>query len=213
MILTFCCSYIWTITVGSLAVFAVPFALNYTLANFLLFGIFWIIIWLIWCYNACIGSYYFPGYFFIVCYYLKQRLNSFKIRLNIIRNKSKKLNPNEKILSITTLLREHNDICEQISNYNKYWRKYLTITYSIYLSIICILSYDTLINSKLKWSLRSEYGIVLLAHFLLIFIITYSASTVSHFNLILYRSLNSFFAENYANFPIAIKMKVSIQNK
>jgi uncharacterized membrane protein YesL len=141
---------------------------------------------------------------------LKQRLNSIKIRLNIIRNKSKKFNPNEKLLTITTLLREHNDICEQISNYNKYWRKYLTITYSIYLSIICILSYDTLINSKLKWSLRSEFGIVLLAHFLLIFIITYSASTVSHFNLIIYRSLNSFWVENYVHFPIAIRIKVSI---
>ncbi len=210
MILIFCCSYIWTILVGSLGLFAVPYALNYTLTNFLLFGIFWIIIWLIWGYNVCAGSYYFPGYFFIVCYHLKQRLNSIKIRLNIIRNKSKKLNPNEKLLTITTLLREHNDICEQISNYNKYWRKYLTITYSIYLSIICILSYDTLINSKLKWSLRSEFGIVLLAHFLLIFIITYSASTVSHFNLILYRSLNSFWVENYVHFPIAIRIKVSI---
>ncbi len=206
----FCCSIIWTILVGSLGVFAVPFALNYTLANFLLFGIFWIIIWLIWGYNVCIGSYYFPGYFFIVCYHLKQRLNAIKIRLNVIRNESKKLNPNEKILTITTLLRKHNDICKQISNYNKYWRKYLTITYSIYLSIICILSYDTLINSKLKWSLRSEYGIVLLAHFLLIFIITYSASTVSHFNLILYKSLNSFWAENYVHFPMGIRIKVSI---
>ncbi len=210
MILIFCCSYIWTILVGSLGLFAVPYALNYTLTNFLLFGIFWIIIWLIWGYNVCAGSYYFPGYFFIVCYHLKQRLNSIKIRLNIIRNKSKKFNPNEKLLTITTLLREHNDICEQISNYNKYWRKYLTITYSIYLSIICILSYDTLINSKLKWSLRSEFGIVLLAHFLLIFIITYSASTVSHFNLIIYRSLNSFWVENYVHFPIAIRIKVSI---
>jgi hypothetical protein len=187
-------------------VFGAPMALIYSLTDILLFGITWTTIWMVWCYNACTVAYYYPGYFFIVCYYLKLRLNSIRIRLNVIRSKSKSLPINEKILMIRRLLEDHNDICQQISNYNIYWRKYLSITYSIFLSVICILTYVALIYSGLKWFMRIEYLIVLSAHLLLIFIITFSASIVSDYNLILYKDLHSICAENW--FPIDVKIKV-----
>jgi hypothetical protein len=107
---------------------------------------------------------------------------------------------------IRRLLEEHNDLCQQISNYNKYWKKYLTIAYSIFLSIICVLTYVTLIYSGLKWFLRIEYLVILSAHSLLIYIITYSAASISDFNLILYKDLHSICAKNC--FPIDIKIKV-----
>ncbi len=202
-----CCTYVLTITVGSIAFFGVPMALNYSLVNWSLFGFSWTTIWIIWCYNACLGAYYFPGYFFIVCYYLKQRLNSIKIRLNIIRNESKSLTINEKKSMIGRLLEEHNEICEQISDYNKYWRKYITITYSIFLGLICILTYVVFISSGLKWFILVEYEIAFTAHILLIFIITHSASSVSHFNHILYRNLCSLYAENYFSVGFNIKVR------
>ncbi len=206
IVLMICCVYVLTINAGAVFVFGAPMALIYSLTDILLFGITWTTIWMVWCYNACTVAYYYPGYFFIVCYYLKLRLNSIRIRLNVIRSKSKSLPINEKILMIRRLLEDHNDICQQISNYNIYWRKYLSITYSIFLSVICILTYVALIYSGLKWFMRIEYLIVLSAHLLLIFIITFSASIVSDYNLILYKDLHSICAENW--FPIDVKIKV-----
>ncbi len=201
-----CCFYVSTLTAGGMFIIGIPMALNYSLIHWLLFGITWTTIWGIWLYNATMAAFYYPGYFFIVCYYLKLKLNSIRIKLNIIRNKSKSLAKNKKILMIRRLLEEHNDICQQISNYNIYWRKYLSITYSIFLSVICILTYVALIYSGLKWFMRIEYLIVLSAHLLLIFIITFSASIVSDYNLILYKDLHSICAENW--FPIDVKIKV-----
>jgi len=206
-----CCFYVSTLTTGGIFIIGIPMALNYSLIHWLLFGITWTKIWGIWLYNGTMASFYYPGYFFIVCYYLKLKLNSIRIKLNIIRNKSKSLAKNKKILMIRRLLEEHNDICQQISNYNKYWKKYLSIAYSIFLSIICVLTYVTLIYPGLKWFLRLEYIISLSAHLLLIFIITYSASSVSHYNLILCKNLHSFYAKN--SFPIDFKIKVRFLKK
>jgi hypothetical protein len=207
IILITCCVYILTITAGVLSVFGLAFALNYSLANFYLFGISWTIIWGIWTYTGCITLHYFPAYFLIICNHLKQRLNSIRIRLNDIRNKSKDLTLNEKVLMIGSLLGEHNDLCQNIYCYNKYWQKYLTITYSIFLTINCILTYIVFISSRLNSFLRIEYAIVLSSHLLLIFIITFSATIVSDFNLILFKDMHSFCAKNNS-LPIDIKMKV-----
>jgi hypothetical protein len=201
-----CCFYVFTITAGAVVVIGLPMALNYGLVNWLLFGISWTTFWGIWSYNITKIIYFFAGYYFTVCYHLKQRLNSIRIRLNIIRNKSKILTTKMKISMLRRLSEEHNDLCQQISNYNKYWKKYLTIAYSIFLSITCVLTYVTLIYSGLKWFLRIEYLIILSAHLLLIYIITYSAASVSDINLILYKDLHSICAKNC--FPINIKIKV-----
>ncbi len=152
-----CCFYVSAITAGCLTLLVITMVLNYSLVNGLLFGISWTTIWIIFCYNACTAGFYFPGYFFIVCYYLKQRLISTRIRLNIIRNKSKSLTTIQKISMIRRLLEDHNDICQQISNYNKYWMKYLSITYLIFLSVMCILTYVALISSGLELYLRIHY--------------------------------------------------------
>ncbi len=126
-------------------------------------------------------------------------------------NESKSLTISEKKSMITRLLEEHNEICEQISDYNKYWRKYITITYSIFVGVMCILTYVVFIFPGLKWIVLFEYQISFTAHLLLIFIITYSASSVSHFNHILYRNLCSLYAENC--FSIGFKIKVRFKKQ
>jgi len=191
-------------------VIGLPMLLNYTFYNFIIFGISWDLIWIFWCYNACIAAYYFPGYYFITCYYLKFRLNSFEKRVKNFIKFSNHLPMRRKLLTIRRLLDDHNEMCHQIDDYNRFWKKYLTITYSIFITLICFITY-TVFYSSIKWYFHLQYCVVLSAHLLLITILTYSASEVSHFNHILFNEFNSIFAKN--NFPINFQLKVSLNLK
>jgi len=107
-----------SVTFGCSSVYAIVTTLNYDFVDFLLFGLTWILISLIWCYHCCIVAYYFPGYFFIVCYYLKLRLKTFVKRLKIFKTSLKRYPNMAKLLKVKLLLEEHNDLCKQIHHYN-----------------------------------------------------------------------------------------------
>jgi len=111
---------------------------------------------------------------------------------------------------IKKILEEHNQICVQINSFNKYWRKYLSIIFFIYILSICFLSY-LIFFAKIIWYLRLEFLIVLSAHILLVLVLTYFASSVSDFNHVLYRDLNSVYLK--FNFPLRIKLEVSLSVK
>jgi len=183
--------------------------LNYSLVNFLLFGITWTFIWFIWCYHCCIVGYYFPGYYFIVSYHLGLRLKSFAKRVKIFKNLVNRFSIGANSLRIQKLLYNHNDLCLQISHYNKYWKKYLSLTLTIFITLICFLSY-LVFFPPMHWLLRTEFVIALSAHILLVLIVTYSASSVSYFNQILFRDLNSIFIES--KFSADMKLKVSLND-
>jgi hypothetical protein len=172
------CFYVISITVGCFAVIGLAVGLNYSLVNFLVFGLSWIIIWSIWCYNSNKAGFYFARYFFIICYHLKLRLSSIEKRLKNFMKYSKYSSMTLKISMISRLLRDHNNLCEQIDEYNQYWKKYLTLTYIIALSVVLFILFVVLI-SPIKSFVRIEYSLVLSAHILLILIITYSASTTT----------------------------------
>jgi hypothetical protein len=207
IVLMICCSYVISIATGCMIAFLLVFGLSYSLANFLVFGISWTIIWSVWSYHSNEAAFYFPGYFFIVCYYLKLRLSSIDKRLKNFIKYSKRFSMISNISIIRRLLRDHNKLCKQIDEYNEYWKKYLTLTYVIFVFLICFITYVVFISS-IKWFVRIEYTAVLLAHLLLVLIITYSASTVSHFNEIIFRDLYSVCVKN--RFPITIKLKVRL---
>jgi len=65
-----------------------------------------------------------------------------------------------KLSMIRRLLRDHNDLCKQIDEYNEYWKKYLTVTYLTFISVTCFVSYIVFI-SDIKWYTRIEYSVVL----------------------------------------------------
>jgi hypothetical protein len=132
-ILSFKCA---SISVGAILVIRIPMYLNYSLANFIIFGIPWITIFAIYAYKGSMSAYYFSGYFSIICYYFKQCLTSIRKRLEII---IKRMMRNQKISWISQLLEKHNGLCEQIHCYNKYWKKYLTINYSIFLLLFAFI--------------------------------------------------------------------------
>ncbi len=210
IILIICCSYVISIPTASTALAVLVHVLVLSLANFLVFGISWTIIWGVWCYHSCKAAFYFPGYFFIVCYYLKLRLSSIDKRLKNFMKYSKHSSMKLKISMIRHLLRDHNNLCKQIDEYNQFWKKYLTITYVIFVFLICFITYVVFI-SPIKWFIRIDCMALLSGHLLLVFILTYSASTVSHFNEILFRDLYSVCVGN--RFPISIKLKVKLKDK
>ncbi len=101
--------------------------LYYDIYDLILYGISWVGIWTVWCYYACLAIYWPPGYFFIVCYYLKLRLTSFKIRLKTFSQRINRLSNNTKSVLVKRFLKEHKELCQQTFTYNKFWRKYLKI--------------------------------------------------------------------------------------
>jgi hypothetical protein len=62
-----------------LALFVI-FCMNYELIDFLKYGIILIIIWTVWVYYACVVNYWFPSYYYIICYFLKRHSNENDIK-------------------------------------------------------------------------------------------------------------------------------------
>jgi hypothetical protein len=154
-VLTICCFYVISIPIGYSAALCLTFGLKYSLTNFLVFGILWTTIWGVWCYHSTKASFYLAGYYFIVCYYLKLRLSSIEKRLKDFIKYSKHCSLRSKISMIRRLLRDHNNLCKQIDEYNQYWKKYLTISYLIFVFLVCFLSYGVFI-SPIEWFVSSK---------------------------------------------------------
>jgi hypothetical protein len=204
------CSYIVTITAGCYTVIGLAMALHYSVNNFLVLGISWTLVWGMWGYCVCKVIYYFPGYLVIICHHLKLRLSLIERRLKNFMNYSNRFSMISKISMIRRLLKEHNNLCEDIDDYNEYWKKYLTFAYAIFVSLVCFVSYVVFI-SRITWFVRIEFIVILSGHVLLLSVITYSASTVSHFNQIILRDLYSIYFRNYL--PTSFKLKVRLKLK
>jgi hypothetical protein len=197
-----CFQYFYSITIGCLIGSILTMALNYNIYDFFLHGISWIMIWTLWCYFAAYTAYWPPGYFCIICYYLKLQLNSIKIRLKVFILRANRLSLKERSLILKSILNEHNLLCQQIKSFNKYWKKYLTIKLILFVLIICFLSYLIFMKS-MKWFASLQFLIVMSAHLLLIFIITYSASEIPHSNSLIAKDLQL----------ISAKIKLHLSNK
>ncbi len=207
IILFICNKYIYSITLGIIIVLIISIAFNYNTYDFCIFGILWIILWTVWGLLICYALYWPPGYFSIVCYYLKLRIAAFRFKLINFKAASGQPSLKMRSRSIEKILREHNNLCIKISEYNKYWKIYLTISILIFIVIISFLSYLIFI-ARLNLFLRFEYLIILSAHLLLLFIITYSASSISHYNKVLFCDLYTFSVKN----KLHIHSKLMVSN-
>jgi hypothetical protein len=206
IILFICNKYIYSITLGIIIVLIISIAFNYNTYDFCVFGILWIILWTVWGLLICYTLYWPPGYYSIVCYYLKLRITAFRLKLINFKAASGQRSLKIESLFLEKTLREHNNLCIKISEYNKYWKIYLTISVLIFILIISFLLYLIFI-ARLNYVLRFEYSIILSAHLLLLFIITYSASSISDYNKVLFHDLYSFSVKN--KLQIHSKLKVS----
>jgi hypothetical protein len=207
IILFICNKYIYSITVGAPIVLIIAMGFNYSVYDFCVFGILWTILLTVWTFLTSSTLYWPPGYFSIVCYYLKLRITAFRFKLNNFKTASGQ--PSLKIGSnfIQKILREHNNLCIKISEYNKYWKIFSTISIFIFIVIISFLSYLIFIT-RLDLVFRIEFLIILSAHLLLLFIITYSASSISHYNKVLFCDLYSFSVKN----KLQIHSKLMVSN-
>jgi len=209
-VLYICFLYAHSIPFGCICLVFVSVVFNYTLYDLLIYGIPWVVLETVWAHIACYPLYLTPGQFFIVCYYLKLRLNSFRNKLANVLLLSSKSTVRFRIRLIKDLLREHHQICLQLNDYNKYWKKYLTITLTIFILNICFLSYIIFI-AKVQLALRIEFELILSAGFLLVFILLYSASNISQINSEIPRQMHSVIAR--IKLPTMTKLKVSSSRK
>jgi hypothetical protein len=188
---------------GMLALIMI-FYIKYELYDFLIYGIIWVIIWTVWIYYVSIVIYWFPSYYFIICYYLKRQL--FILENDIKNIKSSRISISRKEALILRILENHHKICHKITIYNNYWQKYLSQSFMIFLTIICFLSY-LYFFTPMPWLPKLEFSIVLLVHFSILIVLLYSSSSVSHFSITTYKLLQSIALED---FSIRSKLKVCI---
>jgi len=200
---------LYSVIIGCIPVLLYTFGSNLSLYDFLIFGILWTIFYPFYCYFSCSAAYWLPAYYYIVCYYFKLRFNSIQNKLKNLIFQEKSSNLRKNLIIIKQILKEHNDLCQRIDSYNKYWRKHLTITSLTFIIEICFLSYVVFI-APMYWSLQLEFALLLYIHILIVLVLTYSASTVSHFNYTIFRDFNSVYAK--FDFPVSIKLRVSFKS-
>jgi len=186
---------------GSLGLTVIMY-INYETRDFFIFGIVWITIWSVWAYYASVVIYWFPTYFYIICYYIKIQL---KFIDRDIRNlKYTPIPVQLKEILLIKLLVKHQNIYRKIKIYDKYWRKYLSQSFIIFLTIILFLSYLYFFTS-MPFFMKLEFTIILTVHVFMLIVLTYSASSVSDFSITTYKLLQSI---SVGNFSIRSKFKV-----
>jgi hypothetical protein len=117
----FCCISFLTLIpiITSIVVHDLEYILKYGVLSGILFYAFSHTVIFISCYSFL--------YYFIVCYYCKIRFKSFNRKIGA--NSNKIFIKNE---FIDALLEEHDQICDTIILYNKFWNKYyFALTYSL----------------------------------------------------------------------------------
>lgn len=62
---------------------------------------------------------------------------------------SHRLKANERVAMLHHILIEHNELCLKVSEYNKFWARYLMGTYFLLVSIICFTAFQAFFTSNL----------------------------------------------------------------
>jgi hypothetical protein len=117
-------------------------ASNYGLYNFVLFGIPWSFINTIGFHLLCGNICYEVCYFYIICEYLKIKLENIyeKMQKIILINRSKLRNS----LKVIKIL---DRIYSEVEQYNRFWCKILLLFYICYVSLICTTLYSLIFGN------------------------------------------------------------------
>jgi hypothetical protein len=91
---------------------------NYDFYRAISFGLISLMLILLYCYYSVALIHYCLMYFLIICYYCKLRMNSINKNLNYLIEKFMISNK-----SIDNLLKDHNDLCNAIYDYNIFWKR------------------------------------------------------------------------------------------
>jgi hypothetical protein len=82
------------------------------------FGLISLLLILLYCYYSAALIHYCLMYFLVICHYWKLRMNSVNKNLNYLIEKF--MISNE---SIDNFLKDHNDLCNAINDYNTFWKR------------------------------------------------------------------------------------------
>jgi hypothetical protein len=194
------------------AAFLLPlilFSINFTLCEFLVYGIIHCIISSLSAYYSFCFHSHSVVYFHIICYYLRLKLQFINNQIKAITESGKKFNET-KLLSIIGSLQE---IYSEISDYNNnYWSKYLFANLAFILTVCNVTLFHTLFgNTSFTFKIWELYANISFALILMNLLI--SASAVYSEAKRSYKLLNKLFICSKANKIRAnIQIKVRLKN-
>jgi len=184
----------------------VPFSLNYSLKEFIIFGVPYIFLWsycLYHVYNIMISQLI---YFYITCFYLKSKIRSINNKIiRITTNKKQIIRP-----KISEILKSFDSIYAEIYEYNNnYWSKFLFVVWILLVIIISSVLYLTTYTSfNLVIRLTFIYGLILFTSWL--FMIINTASSVNLETIKSYKLLNSRIIHLNSRY-ISILMRIKVK--
>jgi len=120
------------------------------------------------------------SFFYLICFFFKKRASKINDQLNIIsKQKSEKiLNDLKRAKRISQIIIDHNKLCRQVLDYNKFWQKYYVNTiFCVFPINLCLL--QQVLFSDLHFMLRILYSFCVLASWIFIFYLNFIASSVS----------------------------------
>jgi hypothetical protein len=102
-------------------------AINFNFIDVLKYGIISLLLYYLFCIPFLTLITYGFFYYFIVCYYFKIRFKSLELFITNLTNGSRL-----KFSSFRAVIKQHNSICKDMKNYNRFWSKYyFALNYTI----------------------------------------------------------------------------------
>jgi hypothetical protein len=179
--------------------------INFNYSDLINYGILSAIIYFFWASSIAPVITFSILYYLIVCYYCKIRFKSFNDYLNSLRDEKIRAFINYK--TIDQLIKDHNSICSDIKNYNKFWQKYyIALTYTlipINLLSLQLLCFEDLLFPVFFSTLSCFLGTII-SH-LMINSITASITSEASKS---YKSLHEFYLQ--MNYSLNIRRKLNV---
>ena len=133
---------------------------------------------LIVCYYLCYDSHLASTFLYLIFYFLNLRIESLNQRLDQLIEKYRELNARNITRMATKLIEEHNSICKQIGDFNRFWSKYL---FYMLLSLmpLSLFMLNQVIFKEMQVLYKMMNVLAVIIAWLFIFVISYFASMVS----------------------------------
>jgi hypothetical protein len=178
---------------------------NYDFFRAIFIGLISLIVFWLYCYYAAGIVYYSLMYFLVISYYCKLRMNSINENLKILTEKFIISNK-----SIDNLLKDHNDICNTINDYNIFWKRIYELTLYGIIPINLILLHQVFFGDLL---LLNHLGFIIsvTSYLSLLFVLNFMTASVHKEVSKSYRLINSLLLKLGSNHTTRRKIKVIFQ--
>ncbi|KAI2803722.1 hypothetical protein BLOT_007858 [Blomia tropicalis] len=167
----------------------------------------WAIINVAWTYIASTHAYVSFVYFNSLCYYFRIRFD--KVNQDIETIITQRLKANERVAMLHHILVEHNSLCLKVSEYNRFWARYLMSAYFFLIAVICFTMFQAFFTTNFVY-IRLIMLIFALISGFFITRISVSAAIMSNMAHVPYRRLIRLSFEKYP-VELQIQLRMLIQ--